>query len=230
MAYVHHLVIHFPIAFAALAALLALYGLFSASTAWVRAASAVTYLTAVAAVVAAASGLLSAGHFVEGGGDAAAVAFHRNLALGATVVLAAAGAFSWNASRRDAGAKSRVAGVASILGAVAISGAGHFGGEMLHPGMAPWSNKAHSHGGASGAAEGSDGHAHGGPAASSSAAHDDDHDHAAAPASAASAPPAAGDAGARQDPDAARAASSATTPAPSAAPAPHTHKNDPHAH
>ena len=184
MAYVHHLAIHFPIAFATLAALLALYGLVTASTAWVRAASALTYLTALAAVVAAASGLLSAGHFVEGGGDGGAVALHRNVALGSTAVLLVAALLSWRATRAGAGAESRGAAAASILGAVVISGAGHFGGEMLHPGMAPWSGKAHSHGPTS-AAGADDGHGHShDPAASASSpadAHADDHDHAAEP-------------------------------------------------
>lgn len=146
MAYVHHLVIHFPIAFATLAALLAIYGLIRSSNEWVRAASALTYVTALVGFVAAASGLLSADHFVEGGGDASAVALHRNLALGATAVLIVAAVVSWRASRPGAPQGSRVAGGISILGAVAVSAAGHFGGEVLHPGMAPWSSKPHGHG------------------------------------------------------------------------------------
>lgn len=233
MAYVHHLIIHFPIAFATLAALLAVYGLIRSSNEWVRAASVLTMLTALVAFAAAASGLVAAGHFVEGGGDANAVALHRNLALGATALLVSAAVISWRTTRAGAPSGSRAAGAVSILGAVVISAAGHFGGELLHAGMAPWSARPHTHGSTTGAGAGADAHADGG------------HDHGGAPASSASADPHAGmamgtmpEAGA-PDASAADAATSSdhgampgmasASPAPAAKPPPPGHKND-HAH
>lgn len=232
MAYVHHLVIHFPIAFATLSGLLAVYGLVRSSNEWVRAASVLTYLTALVAFVAAASGLLAAGHFVEGGGDASAVALHRNLALGATAVLLIAAVVSWRASRPGAPPGSRVAGGISILGAVVVSAAGHFGGEVLHPGMAPWSARPHTHGAMPGVTGSASAHA------------DDGHEHGASPPSSGMPDPHAGMAmtdGGSSDASALDAASDAASPdhaampgmgsPPPAAskPAPPGHKND-HAH
>jgi uncharacterized membrane protein len=192
MPYVHHLAIHFPIALASLAAALAMYAWVRKATEWERVAAIVAQLGALSAVVAAVTGLLSASHIIEGGVAPAVVELHRNVALAGTGLLILAALASYVAARSAkraesegrSGSPARLAGVLMLIAATAVGAGAHLGGEMLHPGMAPWSNKPHSHGmpgmpgmtgdphghggdGADGHDEGAgDGHAH---------AHGDDH-------------------------------------------------------
>ncbi|MBS2012581.1 MAG: hypothetical protein JST00_06835 [Deltaproteobacteria bacterium] len=160
MAYVHHLVIHFPIAFVSLAALVALVAVVRRDPARGREAAALLALATLAAVVAAGSGLLSAGHFIDGGGDAGKVALHRNLALGAAALTLVASVFAWRASRTGSG-PSAVVAAASVVAAVVVSVGAHLGGDLVHPGLAPWSAQPHSHGAPAAGGAAADDH-HGG--------------------------------------------------------------------
>lgn len=126
--------------------MLAIGALVCRSSEWGRAAAPMAYSDGAHRPPRRRFGLLAAGHFVESGSDAGAIALHRNVALVATALLVAAAPVSWRTSRPDGRATSRIASLLSTLGAVVASGAGHFGGEVLHPGMTPSSNRPHAHG------------------------------------------------------------------------------------
>lgn len=177
MAYAHHLLIYFPVAFGLLGALCVVLGWWRRDDdLWTVARRRLSYLAALAALLAIATGLLSADHLIEGGVPEATVARHRNVALvagGLFVLVAIAG---WLGHRRDSPALGRLAELATLAAAAVVGGAAHFGGDMLHPGMAPWSDATHSHGVAAphghGAAEPEDDHGHehaAGPAANDDA-------------------------------------------------------------
>ncbi|MBI3201136.1 MAG: hypothetical protein HYZ29_06290 [Myxococcales bacterium] len=139
MPYLHHLLVQFPIALAWLAAVSSLAA-FRGNERWRWLGQLAAFSAVAVAVLVAATGLLSAAHVIEMGGDPAQIARHRNLALGATGVLAVS-ALSMRFSKRAAPAI-----VAAVLAVAAVSVAAHFGGEMLHPGLAPWSAARHHHG------------------------------------------------------------------------------------
>jgi uncharacterized membrane protein len=154
MPYIHHLATHFPIALASLAAALSIYAWVRKSTEWERVAAIIAQLGALSALVAAVTGLLSASHIIEGGVAPAIVELHRNVALAGTGLLIVAAIASYVAVRASkraesegrSGSPARLAGALMLIAATAVGAGAHFGGEMLHPGMAPWSNKPHSHG------------------------------------------------------------------------------------
>ena len=148
LVYLHHLVGHFPIALSAVAALFVVIGWVRPTDSWRAAGQLLTVLAAASGVVAIATGLGSAEHFVEAGGDAQKVALHRNLALGAGALLVLAALFTWRGVRAPGALVARVGGVLTLVTAAAVSVAAHFGGEMIHPGLAPWSSAPHRHGAA----------------------------------------------------------------------------------
>ncbi len=160
MPYLHHVVLHFPIA-------LTIASAFVHTVAWIRKddtafalGRVLVYLAAVSALVAASSGLLSADHVVELGGDARAIARHRNAALAFTamVVVAAGASYAWQ--RRSGPYLGVAAHALPVVAAGLVGLAAHFGGDMLHPGIAPWSSAAHRHGAWGQAAPSSDGGDH----------------------------------------------------------------------
>lgn len=147
MAWLHHLFLHFPIALSAAAALFVVIGwVRRRDESWQAASRLTAYLSAGSGVLAIATGLASAAHFVEGGGDAAQVAFHRNLALAAGALLLLAAALTWRGTRAPQALAARAGSVVTLVVAAAVSLASHFGGEMLHPGLAPWAEGPHHHG------------------------------------------------------------------------------------
>lgn len=144
MPYLHHVAIHFPIALGMLAALACVLG-------WIRGGwfrdgrRLLSYLVAFAAVVAVTSGLLSASHVV-GEIDVASVARHRNVALIAASIASLTALIGFVGARRARGPLVKTSEIGSLLTATALGLAGHFGGDMLHPGLTPWSTEPHSHG------------------------------------------------------------------------------------
>ncbi len=147
MPYAHHILVHFPIALGLLAAACAALAGVRPSPSHDEAARFIGYLAAVAAVFASVAGLLSAGHLLsEGVVDSALVSRHRNVALVATMVFVASAGLGAIGHRRSSARVTLTARIGTILAAAIVAAAGHFGGEMLHPGMAPWSDAAHGHG------------------------------------------------------------------------------------
>lgn len=186
MAYIHHLVVHFAISLAIVAAPCWLIA-WRRQGDWLPAARGLALAAAAASVIAAASGLLSASHVIEMGGDPERIAIHRNLALGGAAVMLVTAVLSFLDSRRDA--KRWLTVVASVLAATGLSVAAHFGADMLHPGLAPWSREPHHHGPSAQATQ----HAHPdeGPAVGSAAARAPAAPAASAPAAISAAAPAA---------------------------------------
>ncbi len=159
MPWLHHILNHFPIAVSALAAVALVIAWVRPGDAIARASRWTVYLTAASAILASGTGLFSAGHVIEMGAEPASVELHRNLALGGTLLSVLAAASMWiDAKRRHRGAAT-LALIASVGATGAIAVAGHLGGDMLHPGLAPWSNEPHHHGPAE-AADPGGGHAH----------------------------------------------------------------------
>lgn len=147
MAYLHHVLIHFPVALGAVAALFVVLSWLRPAGPWGATARALAYLAALGAIAAAVTGLVAASHVAEMGGDADAVRRHRNVALPAAIALVIAALVTWGTVRAPSGRAAKVAGVLSILAAVAVGYGAHLGGDMLHPGLAPWSDAEHRHGG-----------------------------------------------------------------------------------
>jgi len=145
LVYLHHLVTHFPIALSAVAALFVVIGWVRPNESWRAVGQLLTFLAAASGVVAIATGLGSAEHFVEAGGDAQKVALHRTLALGAGALLVLAALFTWRGMRAPGALVARVGGVLTLVTAAAVNVAAHFGGEMIHPGLTPWSSAPHRH-------------------------------------------------------------------------------------
>jgi uncharacterized membrane protein len=180
MAYLHHVLLHFPVALSVTAALFVVLSWFRPSGSWAETARWVLYLAALAAVATAITGLVAASHVVDLGGDADAVRRHRSVALPAAIALVVAAVVTWATKGAKERPGAKVAGALTLGAAVAVGAGAHFGGDMLHPGLAPWSNEAHHHGptpsgSASASADhhGSDGSPHGdaAPGASGSAMH-----------------------------------------------------------
>lgn len=146
MPFVHHTILHFVLGLAFLPPLLGAVAWRRNGGVWSLELRLIVYMIALTAVIAAGSGLLSAEHVIEGGMDASRVALHRNFALAATALwlLIAAGTL-W-AARRDDGRRYRTLTVVAAVGTASVSIAGHFGGDMLHPGLAPWAQAPHHHG------------------------------------------------------------------------------------
>lgn len=146
MAWLHHLFLHFPIALSAAAALFVVLGWVRRGDESWRAASRLTaYLAAATGVLAIATGLASAAHFIEGGGNAAQIEFHRNLALAAGALLILGAVLPWRGTRSPQALAARIGSVVTLLVAAAVSLAAHFGAEVLHPGLAPWAAVPHRH-------------------------------------------------------------------------------------
>jgi len=137
--YLHHLLLPFPIVLA-LVTLASRLAALRGDERWAWLSRTAALAAAGAAALAAASGLLSADHVIEMGGDPAQIARHRNLALGATAFLAIAALLIGASKRRARGV------IGAAIAAVAVTVAAHFGGDMLHPGLAPWSDAPHHHG------------------------------------------------------------------------------------
>jgi uncharacterized membrane protein len=165
MPYLHHVIIHFPVALSLVGALTVLIAWLRGDAFWTDAQRRLTYATALAAIVAITTGLLSADHLLEDGAvPRAVVLFHRNVALAGTALIVLSALVALEGRRRDSVGAARASQIGALLAAAVIGGAGHLGGDMLHPGMAPWSDRPHSHGVAAP-------HGHGG------AEPDGDHDH-----------------------------------------------------
>jgi uncharacterized membrane protein len=138
--YLHHVLIHFPIAFGLAAAVCSVMALRSDERWWWGERLAANAAAALA-LTAVVSGLLSAGHVIEMGGDPAQIATHRNVGLGATGLMLAAVVARWLGPKRRL-----LAVIVSVLAVAATAVAAHLGGDMLHPGLAPWSAAPHHHG------------------------------------------------------------------------------------
>lgn len=104
MPWLHHLFLHFPIALSAAAALFVLIGwVRRGDESWQTASRLTAYLAAVTGLLTIATGLASAAHFVEGGGEGAQVERHRNLALAAGAMLLLGATLTWRGTRRECG-------------------------------------------------------------------------------------------------------------------------------
>ena len=80
MPWLHHILNHFPIALAQVAAIALVVARLRTGEPLATASRWLVYLSALSALPVAATGLLSAGHVVEMGGDAAKIALHRDWA------------------------------------------------------------------------------------------------------------------------------------------------------
>ncbi len=145
MPYVHHTVLHFVLGLAILPPIFGALAWRRGDGAWSLELRLVMYLIVAFAMVTSTSGLFSAGHVIAGGMAAAKVELHRNLALGATVVWALLGGATWWVARTGDPRNYKRLTVASAGAAAFVSFAAHFGGDMLHPGLAPWASAPHSH-------------------------------------------------------------------------------------
>lgn len=147
MPWLHHVFLHFPIALSAAAALfIVISWVRRRDESWQAASRLMTYLAAAAGVLTITTGLASAAHFVDDGGDAGRVSVHRSLALTASALLLLAAALRWRGARAHQSGVACVGSAVTLVAAAAVSLAAHFGGELLHPGLAPWAKAPHRHG------------------------------------------------------------------------------------
>lgn len=187
MAYLHHVLIHFPIALSFAAAVYVVLSWMRPQGAWASSARLAAYFAAGGAIVSAATGLLSAGHVIESGVPAAVVAVHRNLALGATALLVLSAVLVRVGAGKGRDVLGKIGAGVGLVGAIVVTTAAHYGGDMLHPGMAPWSGEKHSHGPAGSAGRhdhAADDHGATIPASDASPARDDHRTHDTGDASA----------------------------------------------
>lgn len=145
MPWLHHTVIHIVIGLSVFAPLLAIWRS-RGDGAWTPDMRAASYAAAVAAMFAVGTGLASASHVVTSGLDASRVELHRNAAIPAAILVVATAVLAGRNARRSTPRADRVTTLLAILAAVMVSMAAHLGGDMLHPGLAPWSHERHMHG------------------------------------------------------------------------------------
>lgn len=145
VAYFHHVLVHFPVALGLLAAAMAVVGWRRRNDTFDRYWRIVLQVVVAATVLAVVAGLLAAPHAEEAGLPLDKLFWHRlfGIAAGASFFLAAAVA-TFERLRRVPRAMT-MARVLVVVGALSAGLAGHTGGDMLHPGMAPWSNEPHVH-------------------------------------------------------------------------------------
>lgn len=146
MGWLHHLVLHFPISLAPIGLLLMFFGRVRRDELTSKLGPLLTYLATAFAVLAIATGLASAGHFAEAGGETAMLEIHRNLAIGAGASLVVTSAWMVRRRAEPSGFVPSALLLMLVVSTVLVLAAAHFGGEMLHPGMLPWSGHAHTHG------------------------------------------------------------------------------------
>lgn len=144
MSWLHHLFTHMPLALAPLAALYLVLAKMRANERDAGWARLTLYLAALSAVASAVTGLGSAEHLLESGVDAQKVALHRNASLVASAALIGTALHAYLSSRRHPRVTNSELAL-TVLANVALVVGGHFGGELLHPGMAPWSTGKHVH-------------------------------------------------------------------------------------
>jgi len=145
MPWLHHALVHFPIAFAVVAAVLASIAALRPSAQAREHAKQALVLAVGAALGAAVPGLLSAGHFVESGGASHALGLHRNAALVGLSFLLLSATIGWSAHRRPSRALNVLTALSVVAGSAVLLYAAQFGGELLHDGLSPWSIGGHSH-------------------------------------------------------------------------------------
>lgn len=145
VAYLHHVLVHFPIALGLLAAAMAVIGWRRCNDSFDRHWRIVVQVVAAMTVLAIAAGLLAAPHAEEAGLPLDKLFWHLlfGIAAGVSFVLAAA-VVTFERLRQVPRAVT-LARMLTVIGAAAAGFAGHMGGDMLHPGMAPWSNEPHVH-------------------------------------------------------------------------------------
>lgn len=138
--YIHHVVLHFPIALLTVAAVAFVISVAHGWYGWRAAGAVALILGTVAAIVAVVAGLSAEERVVAMGIEEAVVQTHRNAGF---ITLALAGittiAWAFFAVRERlylVGPRVVVAALA-VATAASVTATGHFGGTMLHPEIAP---------------------------------------------------------------------------------------------
>ena len=138
--WIHHTILHFPIALLTTAALAHVLALVHRWHGWRITGGVALLLGTAAAIVAVISGVLAQERALAGGIPAAVINLHLTAAIIASS-LAVATVVVWIAfaARRRLSVTGPAALVAAltVVAAGAVAVAGHFGGSMLHPGIAP---------------------------------------------------------------------------------------------
>ncbi len=145
VAYLHHVLVHFPIALGLLAAVMAVVNRRRGTDSIDRHWRIVLQAVAGATVLAVVAGLLAAPHAEEAGLPLDKLFWHRLFGIAAGVSFVLAAIFVTFERLRRVRRAMTLARVLTVVGAVSAGFAGHIGGDMLHPGLAPWSREPHMH-------------------------------------------------------------------------------------
>lgn len=143
--YLHHALLHFPVALIALAGLLFLLGLAKRLKGLNEPAYTLLQLGVLFGILAAIPGLLSAGHIIEDGVDSAVVAGHRNAALLAVLVAGISLLILFLVRKERMAARFNWVGkLLAVFAALLILLAADRGGRMIHPSIRPFATE-HEH-------------------------------------------------------------------------------------
>ncbi len=138
--YLHHVVIHFPIALLTVAAGAFVVALLHGWPGWRHVGGVLLALGTVAALVAVIAGLMAQDRLLALGVSEEAVNAHRNMGL-ITLGLSLVTLATWIAlaTKRRLHALGPAAGVAvlAVVTAGSVTVTGHFGGTLLHPEISP---------------------------------------------------------------------------------------------
>jgi len=154
MIYLHHIILHFPIAFGMTALLFAALSFVWPAGRWREQASVMLILGAAAAVAACFSGFMAADELMKQGFSEQKIALHRLTAVIATSAFCIAAVWAFlqltatAGSRRPDGstllpsaaaaqATARGMLTAAVVIATLVGFAGHNGGDMVHPDVSP---------------------------------------------------------------------------------------------
>ncbi|MDD5306510.1 MAG: hypothetical protein PHU25_04235 [Deltaproteobacteria bacterium] len=138
MVYLHHIILHFPIAFGIASLLFAVLGVVMPGRPWREHASVMLVLTALSAVTAAFTGFMAADVLMAAGLEERRLALHRLSAVVATTAGAVAAVWAFlqlTTTTAFATARGMIAATAVI--ALLVGFAGHNGGELAHPDVSP---------------------------------------------------------------------------------------------
>lgn len=146
MAWFHHMLIHFSAAVSVLGAGAALFALLRSNAEVRRLARLFAYIAAMGALLSAATGLLSASHYVSDGGNPTALQGHRNVALLATALLVTSAVVRWFIRHSTSRGHHVLLTISTVLAAATAATAAHLGGAMLHEGLGPpWLGEESAH-------------------------------------------------------------------------------------
>ena len=138
--WIHHTILHFPIALLTTAALAHVLALVHRWHGWRITGGVALLLGTAATIVAVISGVLAQERALAGGIPAAVINLHLTAAI-ITLSVAVVTMVAWIAfaTRRQLSVTGPAALIAAltVVTAGAVSVTGHLGGSMLHPGIAP---------------------------------------------------------------------------------------------